>query len=132
MGNILDLANFLQPTDGGPVVGVLPVLEEIVLCARTYSPENKAEFASGLAAFDPFVSARQEAGRPVRVLRGSTPDVSWRFPHWLGGTLPLLQHFVHPIVARSVASISSAVLERKGAQGGTWKYTRPRIFFAAK
>jgi hypothetical protein len=80
-GNMFDLANVLQPNDGGPAVGVLPVLEEIVLCARTYYPEDKAKFASGLAAFDPFISARQEAGRPVRVLRGSTSDVSWRLPH---------------------------------------------------
>ncbi|KAI0302776.1 hypothetical protein BC826DRAFT_966040 [Russula brevipes] len=70
-GDILDLASFLQPTDGWPAPGVLPVLEEIELCARIYLPEQEAELASGLAAFYPFVSARQQAGRPVRVLRGA-------------------------------------------------------------
>ncbi|KAI0302769.1 hypothetical protein BC826DRAFT_432223 [Russula brevipes] len=71
-GNILDLASSLQPTDGGPALGVLPVLEEIELYARVCLPEQEAELASGLADFHPFVSARQQAGRPVRVLRGAT------------------------------------------------------------
>jgi hypothetical protein len=70
-GNTLDLASCLQPNDGSPTLGVLPVLEEIELCACRYFPEQEAEIASRLAAFHPFVSARQQAGRPVRVLRGA-------------------------------------------------------------
>ncbi|KAI0288670.1 hypothetical protein BC826DRAFT_1107525 [Russula brevipes] len=75
-GNIFDLANVFSPNNGGTAVGVLPVLEEIVLCAHTHFPEDRAKFASGLAAFDPFVSARQEAGRPNKwQLRGYSPPL---------------------------------------------------------
>jgi hypothetical protein len=71
-GNILDLASSLQPNDdGGPALDVLPVLEEIELCERIYFPEQETDIASGLAAFHPFVSARQQAGRPVRVFAGA-------------------------------------------------------------
>jgi hypothetical protein len=79
--DILDLAYSLQPNDEGPVLDVLPLLEEIEL--RADKSTSKSELASGLAAFQPFVSARQQASRPVRVLWGAIASyVWWTFPGW--------------------------------------------------
>jgi hypothetical protein len=74
-GNILDLAYSLQPN-----VGALPELEEIELCADENIPEGELE--SELVAFQPFISARQQAGRPVRVSRSATHSVLWSFSRW--------------------------------------------------
>ncbi|KAI0291243.1 hypothetical protein BC826DRAFT_970017 [Russula brevipes] len=75
-GNILDLAYSLQPNDEGPAFGPLPVLEEIELCADQNIPED--ELGPELVALQPFISARQRAGRPVR----PTPSLSV-FPPYL-------------------------------------------------
>jgi len=44
---------------------MLPALEEIELCMAPDITESQR--ASELAAFQPFVSARQQAGRPVKI-----------------------------------------------------------------
>ena len=51
----------------------LPALEEIELCKypeANYDSSYEAHIKSQLAAFEPFVSARQQAGRPVNVVLG--------------------------------------------------------------
>jgi hypothetical protein len=72
-GNIFDLANFCsQMTEGRPLVFFLYWKKSCFVRVHIL-PRTRPKFASGLAAFDPFVSARQQAGRPVRVLRGPHP-----------------------------------------------------------
>jgi hypothetical protein len=65
-----DIANCLEPTFGGSELasrGFLPSLEVIELCANeTYTLENESVSAE-LAAFQPFASARKQAGRPIEV-----------------------------------------------------------------
>jgi hypothetical protein len=51
----------------------LPALKEIQLCKHplaTYDLSYEVYTKSQLAAFEPFVSARQQAGRPVNVVLG--------------------------------------------------------------
>jgi hypothetical protein len=56
---------FLQAHEegGGDELAFLPALEEIELGEETFEDERE----SRLAAFQPFVSVRQQAGRPVKV-----------------------------------------------------------------
>ncbi len=51
-------------------LGFLPALEEIELGK---SPSTSWVSQRELTAFEPFVSARQQKGRPVKVIAGSTP-----------------------------------------------------------
>jgi hypothetical protein len=64
--------NFLAPTflrdDEGPAAALvfLPALEEIQLGkGMPFAPQSQSE--TKLKVFRPFVSARQQAGRPVRI-----------------------------------------------------------------
>ena len=57
--DVPNLANTLQP-DGEPILDVLPMLEEINIRTSDVSERQ-------LAAFHPFIAARQEAGRPVKL-----------------------------------------------------------------
>ena len=65
---IREVALYLQQDDGE---GILPVLEEIELSIsrlKGYSDEDyQGHAAEELAAFEPFVSARERAGRLVKV-----------------------------------------------------------------
>jgi hypothetical protein len=65
------IANALQ--HGGPNLSVLPALERITLYTTSYV----ADHSSKLAVFQPFVSARQQAGREVHV--------TCQFCGWLDG-----------------------------------------------
>jgi len=56
------VASALQPYHGGSGLSILPVLERI-----TFRISYIADRLSELAVFQPFVSARQQAGRPVQV-----------------------------------------------------------------
>ncbi len=56
------VASALQPYHGGSGLSILPVLERI-----TFRITYAADRSSALAVFQPFVSARQQAGRPVQV-----------------------------------------------------------------
>jgi hypothetical protein len=63
------IARTLHQDDGEPDdLAFLPALEEIDLGENSLSFEG--EGGSQLAAFQPFVSARQQAGRPVKVFFG--------------------------------------------------------------
>jgi hypothetical protein len=59
------IARILNQDHGNPdELSFLPVLEEIDLGEK---PIDESQCRSQLAAFEPFVSARQQAGRPVNV-----------------------------------------------------------------
>ena len=59
----------LHQDNGGPDdLGFLPALEEIDLGKNSSTDERERE--SQLAAFEPFISARQQASRPVKVFFG--------------------------------------------------------------
>ncbi len=62
---IASIASILYQDHGSPTSPVLPALEEIELCMAPDSTESQR--TSELAAFQPFVSARQQAGRPVKI-----------------------------------------------------------------
>ena len=69
-GVVLDIAKTLQPDDE-PILDVLPMLEEIEI--RTHLSES--HLVSELAvAFHPFIAARQEAGRPVKLSVSFSPN----------------------------------------------------------
>jgi hypothetical protein len=64
--NYLRIANSLPRDHGGPDIAFMPVLEKIKLCTHSfYRPET--QHAPEQAAFERFVSARQQAGLPVKV-----------------------------------------------------------------
>jgi hypothetical protein len=52
-----------EPDDG---LTFLPALEEIEL-GKNPSSTHESQYGTELAAFQPFVTARQQAGRPVKV-----------------------------------------------------------------
>ena len=66
--DLLYMADILDPDDES-VPGLLPMLEEIEIRARSYiffkSPPQTTEL--GMAAFRPLLAAREEAGRPVKI-----------------------------------------------------------------
>jgi len=73
--NSLHIASALN--QGGSDFAFLPVLEEIELCMPLISSTNSEDQpASELVAFQPFVSARQQAGRPVRIFWGPPERLS--------------------------------------------------------
>lgn len=55
------IASALQ--HGGPNLSFMPALERITFCTASYVADHSSE----LAVFQPFVSARQQAGRQVQV-----------------------------------------------------------------
>jgi hypothetical protein len=62
------MARILHQDHGKPdELSFLPVLEEIDLGQQ---PFEESQRGAELAAFEPFVSARQQAGRPVKVFFG--------------------------------------------------------------
>ncbi len=61
----LMIASILHQDHGSPTSPMLPALEEIELCMAPDITESQR--ASKLAAFQPFVSTRQQAGRPVKI-----------------------------------------------------------------
>jgi hypothetical protein len=65
------IANALQPHHEETNLSVLPALERI-----TFSTSSYADISSELALLQPFVAARQQAGRQVKVLCGSL-DRRW-------------------------------------------------------
>ena len=79
---ILDIADCLVPASPD----FLPSLEEIELRAhdRTVRRTPESEFEAELAAFQPFVLAREQAGRPIKVYRSITNGVEWGFPQVFG------------------------------------------------
>jgi hypothetical protein len=73
---IWDVVFYLRQDDGE---GILPALEEIELSnshlTRYSDGEYRRRAARELAAFEPFVSARERAGRLVKVYHcGQTPS----------------------------------------------------------
>jgi hypothetical protein len=76
--NSLRIASVLHQGYGEPNLALLPALEEIELCvgsssSRKHSPE--------LEAFQPLVSARQQAGLPVKVFSGPPFGFSQKLPY---------------------------------------------------
>jgi hypothetical protein len=69
---LAEVAHFIRPDHAlaETVLDLFPALEEIKLCLTNTSAENitESQRASILEAFNPFVAARQQAGRPVKVL----------------------------------------------------------------
>jgi hypothetical protein len=65
---VREVGLYLQQDDGE---AILPVLEEVELLVSgriRYSDEEYQRRAAGwLAAFEPFISARERAGHPVKV-----------------------------------------------------------------
>jgi len=83
--NNLRIASVLHQDHGGFNLAFLPALEEIELCTQSFwsrqiQPESGAAEAAELAAFQPFVSARRQASRPVRVFWGPPLSFSRRIP----------------------------------------------------
>ena len=65
-------------------VAIFPALEEIELVGEERRPDSEAASRSGseLAAFEPFISSRQKAGRPVKVyISKSFPTPLMDFGH---------------------------------------------------
>jgi hypothetical protein len=60
------VASALHQDYGEHNLAILPDLEEIELCMSSSSTSE--DHASELAIFEPFVSARQQAGLPVKVV----------------------------------------------------------------
>ncbi|KAH9978405.1 hypothetical protein BJV74DRAFT_953400 [Russula compacta] len=83
--NLLAIARILQPDDDS-VLDLLPMLEEIEIrvmwdiLSETPSQSQPVVFTElAMAAFRPFLAARQEAGRPVKIsgcLRAPFPEPS--------------------------------------------------------
>jgi hypothetical protein len=82
-GKIPDIASAFQPNQGGSVFDFLPALESINL----HTSEIRARIygESGLAyereAFQPFTSAREQAGRPIEVSRSVGFQTSISYMH---------------------------------------------------
>ncbi|KAI0253883.1 hypothetical protein BJV78DRAFT_136670 [Lactifluus subvellereus] len=76
-----EVARFLLQNSGEPPLYLLPALEEIYLCWASPSPppNSDIEHQEALSALGPFVAARQQAGRPVRI--SWNPDQELRF-YW--------------------------------------------------
>ena len=78
---MFDVARSLQQQDQGESASVLPSLEEIELCTWSWSFRlRRDKRRSVMEAFEPFVAARQEAGRPVKIFWGEVHEVMWKFP----------------------------------------------------
>jgi hypothetical protein len=60
------LQNHENPDD----LPLLPALEQIELGKYTFSAHEKSQCEPEVAAFEPFVSARRQEGRPVKVFFG--------------------------------------------------------------
>ena len=79
-GSLHCIADSLKPKHGEPILDFLPFLEEIELCVYNIAmPES--ELAAELAAFQPFVSAREQAGCPIRVYRSVKSMDPWNLFH---------------------------------------------------
>jgi len=78
---ILDIADCLEPASPD----FLPSLEEIELRVydRTVRRTPESEFEAELAAFQPFVLAREQAGRPIKVYRSITDEAERCFIPWV-------------------------------------------------
>jgi len=78
---MFEIAHSLQQ-DQEESTPVLPSLEEIGLHMWLGSTESGAEDKrrSAMEAFDPFIAARQQAGRPVKISWGKAYDATWKFP----------------------------------------------------
>jgi hypothetical protein len=61
-GLVEEISRFLRSEDGGAPRGLLPKLQELTYCARN---DSSAPFTS-------FIDARQNAGRPVNLVRRSS------------------------------------------------------------
>ena len=75
--NNLRIANALHRSDGAPNLAVLPALERLIICTDSSSVES----SSKLAVFQPFVYARQQAGRLVKVSCSEKMDLSRSMMH---------------------------------------------------
>ena len=73
----LDVVHSLQQEPGMSAV-VLPSLEELRLCSKSSSYMTR----SNLVAFKPFVAARKQAGRPVKLSWNKVSAVDWNFPRY--------------------------------------------------
>jgi len=75
-GLVLDVGRLLSQNSGKFVLDLLPALEEIGLILAV-GPEAKpisdAKREGVLAAFKPFATARQQAGRPVKIFWDGDP-----------------------------------------------------------
>jgi len=77
---VFDIAHSLQQ-DQEESVPVLPSLEKIVLYEGLGSPESDLEDeGTVMEAFGPFITARQQAGRPVKISQGKVYGKTWNFP----------------------------------------------------
>jgi hypothetical protein len=75
---MLDIAHSLQQ-DQDKSTPVLPSLEEIEFGTRSCS-WSQDERRSAMNAFEPFITARQRAGRPAKIFWRTLIDVTWKFP----------------------------------------------------
>jgi hypothetical protein len=73
--NNLRIATAFHQDHEGLNLAFLPALEEIELCMGSIFPCPENQCASELAAFEPFVSARQQVGLPVKIV------ANWRQPN---------------------------------------------------
>jgi len=78
---MFDIAYSLQQ-DQGESAAVLTSLEKIELRTTSWSKRSAAEAENGPAmeAFEPFITARQRAGRPIKISWRKVCDVAWKFP----------------------------------------------------
>jgi hypothetical protein len=92
---MFDIAHSLQ--DQGKPAPVLPSLVEIELCTVEW-PWNQDERRSAMELFEPFIAARQQAGRPVKIFWGKVNEVTWKFPRDLRPRLSEWEYTVwcHP------------------------------------
>ena len=74
---MFDIAHSLQ--DQGNSTSVLPSLEEIELSTGSWS-WTQDERRSAMSPFEPFIAARQRAGRPVKIFMGARFGVTGGFP----------------------------------------------------
>jgi len=63
-------STLLQIYENPDGLSLLPALEQIELGKYTFSTHEKSQCEPELAAFEPFVSARRQEGRPVKVFLG--------------------------------------------------------------
>jgi hypothetical protein len=79
--NNLRIASFLPQDREGPDLAFMPALEEIKVRLCPVSTPEYGE-ATELAAFRPFVSARQKAGHPIKVSLFTWVGSSWKVFPW--------------------------------------------------
>jgi F-box-like len=81
---VLDVARFLSQNCGEPPSHLLPALEEIELRSAFERYTRIYDKASGdvLSAFDPFITARQQAGCPVRIYWIAEPALPSPYSYW--------------------------------------------------